>query len=349
MGGPEEDEPETASAFEWVDPARPGDYRQENAFLQETGQSSSGVTAKKSYDILFKGSNTLTGKSSWNGPVLENGKSAVFPGMSASLAFPAIPASPVTKFQRLLLRNPAQSSFSFPGFPDRLYISDAWTKETQRVLSGPGFVTCQRRWIHVFINGYYCGVYDLEEHLDADTVSAHLLAAIPNPTAAQKEQYKASNILFGKPTYLPDYSPAALGSQWWFNTVVPNALAVRGGSPSGTPPAPLSTLAASLDISRYIDYVCTVQVTEDKDSYSENIRVWRHPEDLKWRCIAWDGDYIGWHANAPVVFPFFLNGEIVELAEVGFDQLAPHSAVKFAPEYVAAFSSRLKTHLVCRL
>jgi hypothetical protein len=219
-------------------------------------------------------------------------------------------------------------------------------------LSGPGFVTCQRRWVHVFINGYYWGVYDLEEHLDADTVSAHILAAIPSPTAEQKEQLNASNILFGKPTQLPDYAPATVEEQWWFNTVVPNALAVRGGSPPGTPAAAFSVLAdglgivpsGGLHIDRYIDYICTIQVTEDQDLSEDNIRVWRHPVDLKWRCIAWDGDYIGWYGNH-TFFPSFLNSDTFDLDRIGFYQLAPHNAVKFNPDYASAFSARLQTHL----
>ena len=30
-------DPETPGAFEWTNPARPGDYRQENVFIQKTG------------------------------------------------------------------------------------------------------------------------------------------------------------------------------------------------------------------------------------------------------------------------------------------------------------------------
>jgi creatinine amidohydrolase/Fe(II)-dependent formamide hydrolase-like protein len=92
-----------------------------------------------------------------------------------------------------LLRNPSQASFvNSHGPSPKTYINDAWMKETQRALSANlPFSTVQRRWVHVFINGYYWGVYDMEEHFDADTISAHLLAALPaNATNAEKDMYK---------------------------------------------------------------------------------------------------------------------------------------------------------------
>lgn len=342
-GGPGGD-PETRIAFEWVDPARPEDYRQENAFLQETGQFSTGRNAKKSYDILFKGSATLTGKSSWDGPVLGNGKSAVFPGMSASGDFPGVPGSPVTKFPRLLLRNSSQGSFSFSGPGFRIYIADAWLKETQRALHGnaPGFVTGHRRWVHVFINGYYWGVYDLEEHLNADTVSAHLLAEIPNPTPEQKELFKPSNILFGKPLAPPDFSTSAVEDEWWAETVPAAAIAVRQASVANRPDA-FNTLVAQLDLDRYIDYICTLQTTEATDVDEVNIRVWRHPFDLKWRCIAWDGDTMNWSSNSTQ--PQYVNDEIFSDFRIGSGQLSVHRSIKFLPEYSTVFGSRLQTHL----
>ena len=148
--------------------------------------------------------------------------------MGASRGFPGIPGSPVTKFSRLLLRNSSQGSFSFSGPGFRIYIADAWLKETQRALHGPasGFVTGHRRFVHVFINGYYWGVYDLKEHLDADAVSAPLLAGITNPTAAQKEQFKPSNILFGKPLAPPEF---ILHMQAWLSSAFPRVILGKNG------------------------------------------------------------------------------------------------------------------------
>jgi CotH kinase protein/Fn3 associated len=324
---------ETAGAFEWTNPARPGDYRQENAFIQKTGGNASSQYLKKSFDVIFKGSTTLTGKSSWQGPVLDSGAqsgtSSLFPG------------SKVTSFPRLLLRNPSQASFlNGHGPTPKTYINDAWMKETQRALSADQpFSTVQRRWVHVFINGYYWGVYDMEEHFDSDTISAHLLAALPaSATNAEKDMYKPSLIYAGQPGGPPQFATAAIKSEWWYNTAAAKARQVYDATPV-TRPIKFAALEDTVDLNAYIDYITTLQVVDHDELGFDNVRAWRHPVTHKWYIMAWDGDVIQWG--------YFQAGYInaSPATEVGESDQAVHNAAKLTPEYVARFASRLQFHL----
>ncbi|MDB6072208.1 MAG: hypothetical protein JWL81_3379 [Verrucomicrobiales bacterium] len=320
-------DPETPAAFEWVDPARPADYRQENAMVQLTGGNASSTSEKKSLDVIFKGATTFTGKSEWQGPVLGDGTSALFPG------------SPVTVFPRLLLRNPMQASFLNPHGPtDKVYISDAWMKETQRALGGNApFTTVQRRWVHVFINGYYWGVYDMEEHFDADTISAHLIAALPaNTSAAVKALYKPSLILTGQPAGVEPYTPASVAAQWWFNTVKAKAAEVHDATPE-TRAAKFAELETVVDLDAYIDYITTLQIVSHGELSYDNVRAWRHPVTQKWYIMAWDGDVLSWYDGS------FINDPIYNSQDRG-DQLV-HRALKLIPEYAVKFGSRLQLQL----
>lgn len=120
------------------------------------------------------------------------------------------------------------------------------------------------------------------------------------------------------------------------------AIAVRQALVANRPDA-FNTLVAQLDWDRYIDYICTLQTTEATDVDEVNIRVWRHPFDMKWRCIAWDGDTMNWSSNA--VQPQYLNGDEFLIDNIGRGQLDVHRAVKLEEPYSAAFSARLQAHL----
>ena len=145
----------------------------------------------------------------------------------------------------------------------KTYINDAWMKETQRALSANlPFSTVQRRWVHVFINGYYWGVYDMEEHFDADTISAHLLAALPaNATNAEKDMYKPSMIYTGQPGGPPTYATQSVADQWWDVQVAGKAFEVNQAN-STTRPNRFLELEGMIDLNAYIDYITTLQVVD---------------------------------------------------------------------------------------
>ena len=174
-------------SVEYIDPANPAAYSQENAYIRIAGQHPvpNDYTHKNSYHLLFKKSINLKGTNRWQ---TETGA-----GATTSLVFPG---SSVSSFTRLVLRNPSMDDYASVctwSCGDKVYIRDSWMKENQRAMGG---FTARRRWVHVLLNGYYWGLYDLEEHHNTDTISDHLIAAQPGLTTEQKLAYAAKNVLF---------------------------------------------------------------------------------------------------------------------------------------------------------
>ncbi len=161
-------------SLEYIDPANPGAYFQQNAGMTQSGNHP-GTT---NWSLRFRKAFTLDGKSGFQGPVLTpRGNSAVFP------------ESPVTSFTRLLLRGGSGNSWQNKN-TSALYFSDSYLKELSRSF---GTLTAHRRWVHLYLNGVYWGMCDLQEFMDADWISAHLKAQ--NPSVAP-ETLEADDILF---------------------------------------------------------------------------------------------------------------------------------------------------------
>ena len=51
------------------------------------------------------------------------------------------------------------------------YINDSWVKETYREM---GHLSAHRRFVHLYLNGLYWGVYELSERMDQDFMAAYL-------------------------------------------------------------------------------------------------------------------------------------------------------------------------------
>ncbi len=187
-------------SIEWIDPAHPLDYRQDNCGIRPTGEGSLGFrpTDKISFELHFRSEHSIHGATRFAGPVDAAGKSRIFPG------------SPVTSFDDLRAKHHDQDSWAGAGlsywepnadpvaepgqlrtFP-RLF-DDPLCQEVYRSLGpGPGHLQPRHRWINVFINGYYWGVYDLSERPDekwaAATDLALALQSEPNAPSSEIER-----------------------------------------------------------------------------------------------------------------------------------------------------------------
>ena len=84
------------------------------------------------------------------------------------------PQSSVKTFDSLVLRNPTHDSWVAADSQLRKnarYINDAWAAETQRHM---GHLSPQHRWVHLFLNGFYWGVYAIVERPDEHFASSHI-------------------------------------------------------------------------------------------------------------------------------------------------------------------------------
>jgi len=86
-----------------------------------------------------------------------------------SLHYPLYPGNPVTRFDSIALRNNTRDNFGVD--PNGVYIRDQWTKEHQAALGVPASTG---RFVHLFINGLYWGVYNPTERPDGDYAQEHL-------------------------------------------------------------------------------------------------------------------------------------------------------------------------------
>lgn len=290
------DDPEFSCAFEWINPAHPADYAQENAIIQRSGFSSLD-SQKRSWDILFKKQHSLRGASRWQGPVNADETTTAFP---TSRVFPG---SRVSAFHRLLLRNPGVAAFRTnniqTGTPP-YFITDAWLKETQRAIATPDAILPQRRWVHLWLNGAYWGVFDLQEKPDATFISDHLIRKLgksPAPTPAQIAALQPEQVEFyggpqsgtTTPASVDENSPRSLHS-----LREAAGAAATADRNTGNPPAEdlalWNAFLSKIDLDDYISYLTTLQFCWKADHDSYQVKAWRHPADGRWRFIAWDGD-----------------------------------------------------------
>ena len=86
-----------------------------------------------------------------------------------SLHYPMYPGNPVTRFDSIALRGNTRDNFG--NDPNGTYIRDQWTKEMQ---AGMGVPASSGRFVHLFINGLYWGLYNPTERPDGDYCEEHL-------------------------------------------------------------------------------------------------------------------------------------------------------------------------------
>ena len=270
-------------SVEYIDPANPAAYSQENAFIQRSGNHSDGV--RQSFHLLFKKGATLSGTPRWDAAKTGSGSSAtsaIFPG------------SPVTSFARLVVRRPSSDAYA-DGLGSTegsdIYIRDLWLKETQRATGG---FTAQRRWVHLYLNGLYWGLYDLEEHHDEDMISDHLKAKAASGYAAGS--LAPDKILFL--SYTLDSSSLEAQNAW--DSLVSACSAARLDPGNAGLYAQVEN---KLDVQDYISYIITSATCGKGDDYRlDQVRGWRHP-DQRWHLIQWDGDSIKFKDDADMLVP----------------------------------------------
>ncbi|MBN2507231.1 MAG: lamin tail domain-containing protein [Verrucomicrobia bacterium] len=92
-------------------------------------------------------------------------KGAFGPG---KLDYELFPGSPVRRFDTIVLRADFNDAWTHWDPNQRLRgqrIRDAWTKDTMRAMGG---LAGHNRFLHLYLNGLYWGVYDASERIDAD-------------------------------------------------------------------------------------------------------------------------------------------------------------------------------------
>ncbi len=284
------------ASFEYHDPANPSAWGHGNCFIQESSEVPDNPGPKKSFDLLFTSKSTLDGADMWTGPATGSGSNAT------SLIFPG---SKVTKWRKLVLRHPYLDSFTSQDYVDAAagpfgvstgeevtYLADAWFRRLQQdarslPLLGavmPKDVVMQRRWVHLWLNGKYHGVYDLTEAPDQDTISSHLIAALP-PGATQAQINALAPHLIHVAADKPGLTTAGASSAWETQVRLPCAAAFA--APGNT--SLYNGAIANVDVPSYMRLCSLIEFSYPYE-IAPHYRAYRDPGDGKWRFIFWGCD-----------------------------------------------------------
>lgn len=146
---------EKPASFEFFDPAS-GETCHQNASLRIHGGNTPNEHPKKPFRIYFR--KRLGGE--------------------GELAFPLFPGSPVESFEVLQLRPGGHDGWSVPfGSGDKdlarhaTYLRDRFLRETELAM---GRLSPRGRYVHLYLNGLYWGIYDLHEVPKEEFFADHL-------------------------------------------------------------------------------------------------------------------------------------------------------------------------------
>jgi hypothetical protein len=113
---------------------------------------------------------------------------------AAKLHYQIFPDSPVKKFDTLVLRADYNNSWIHwdpQARPRAQRTRDAWMKDSHRAM---GWVAAHNRYVHLFLNGLYWGVYDFTERPDANFAAAYLGGTREDYDVVNESEAKAGTL-----------------------------------------------------------------------------------------------------------------------------------------------------------
>jgi len=171
------------------------------------------------------------------------------------------------KFDTLVLRADYNNSWVHWDAAARLRAQrtrDAWMKDSHREM---GWVAAHNRYVHLFLQGLYWGVYDFTERPDANFAAAYL--------GGKRDDYDVVNEFVAKDGTLDQFDT--------MHSIT--GLATRQA---------YQKLQGLLDINNFIDYVLLNYYAGNQDWGEEKnwYAIRRHSPDAKFQYFIWDGEQL---------------------------------------------------------
>ncbi len=155
------------------------------------------------------------------------------------------------------------------------YIQDSWSKNTQQAM---GQLSAHEKFVHLYLNGLYWGLYNISEHLTNDYMESYLPGNEEDfDVIKEKQEVGAGTIDAWN----------ALRSQITGVESNANYQRIQGKNPDGTPnPAFLNLL----EVDNYIDYMLINYYIANMDWDANNWTVARNRmrNDFGFRFFCWD-------------------------------------------------------------
>lgn len=226
---------------------------------------------------------------------------------ASKLHYPLFPDSPVKKFDTVVLRADYNNSWIHwdrGGQMRGQRTRDAWMKDSHRAM---GWTAAHNRYVHLYLNGLYWGVYDIAERPDASFAAAYF--------GGNRREYDVINegeIKDGTGDRFQRFQ------------------SLRGLSQKSQ----FSKLREQLDMTEYIDYLLLNYYAGNQD-WGEN-KNWyaigrREPPGL-FQYFVWDGEHVLQRLNDDIVNnPYEVPFRLAE-------------ALRANAEFRLAFANRVQKH-----
>jgi hypothetical protein len=230
----------------------------------------------------------------------------------AKLRYGVFPDSPVRKFDTLVLRADYNNAWTHWSRGDNVRaqrIRDAWLKDTHRAM---GWDSAHNRFVHLYLNGLYWGVYDITERPDDSFASAYF--------GGERQDYDVFD-----DTGVKAGSAESLREFW----------GVLRRSPGGV--GAMARLGQRLDVPQFIDYQLLNFYAGNCDwGERQNWYLIRRkngePSEGLFRYYVWDGEMILQS----------LNDDIIN--DPPRPSFALSRRLALDPEYRLAFADRVQKH-----
>lgn len=214
---------------------------------------------------------------------------------ASKLKFPVFGAEnpdAVSSFDELILRGGYNDSWSHT--PDTTqYIRDQWARTTLLAMGQP---QVHGRWVHVYLDGFYWGIYNLVERPNAAFSSSYM--------GGDKDEWDALNTGVVRDGTRDAWAlmQSVARDAGSTDPAIANAayLRLQGKNPDGTPNPQMEKL---LDLDNYIDYLIVNFYGGNTDWPGRNYYVARHRglESEGFKSYAWDTEKILDHGEGSTV------------------------------------------------
>ncbi|RME99740.1 MAG: hypothetical protein D6768_14375, partial [Chloroflexi bacterium] len=222
-------------------------------------------SAKKSYRIYF----TKT----YGGP--------------GNLDYPIFPDTPVTKFDKLILRAGFQDTFLHRGIPERAdrtgtakYITDQVVRNLHRDMGQP---VAHGRWVLLYLNGQFWGLYNLTERIDQQMLRTYSDKEADWDVIVKESGWE-EGVWYNREVARDGDYGAWLENQNWV------------GGADFSNPGNIGVLEWRVDVENVFSYLFLMAYVQNTDWPSANWTVVRRKdpgaiEDQgQWRMMVWDAE-----------------------------------------------------------
>ncbi len=253
---------------------------------------------------------------------------------AAHLEYPLFADTSVDHFDTLRLRAGQADSFHYWPLKAQ-YLHDQWGRDTERDM---GWLSTHGRFVHLYINGLYWGLYNLTEEVTAAFAAAHLGGDEDDYDVIKGEEKQESDGQGGTrpvPSYAVEDGDAAA-----FDAL----LAIPKAGPAAEP-ALYDQMAAVLDLPRFIDHTLIEIYGANDDWVNKNWRaIRRRGPGERFQLMAWDIERMTQLRELSAECGSTTKPACGNIAETD-GVMGLHGWLKGNPDYRLAFADRAQRHL----